>query len=463
MELRPYQRQALADLEGGGIYADPPGTGKTATVLSWLRERWEDGEVALIVTPKVVLDQWVEQAEVWFPELTIVLGTGTPGSRARAQEEAGRLSGEGTPTALLLNYEVVRSDWQRLIDLAPDYLVCDEAHRLKNRTAKVFKAMERIAKVSGDVMFMTGTPFRNDASEVWTLLKMLNPKDYKSYWSWVRRYYYTEHTNYGGQLWRPVEKITDLRPDMLDELREELRRVMVRRPLEELMPELPPVTEVKVPLTLSAAERKLYNEMVARGWIEAGNGELVITRNNDAARLVRLRQLTSEWSQLVEAEGMGTKGHAAKELVEDLAPEQVVVMTAYRATAYALAEALGGPESGVVTYTGATPQDERTEALRAFQGGQARILVGTLGALKEAVDGLQVAHHLILLDREWTPADNEQAIARLARQGQKLPVTVYHLYAKDTTDEVVAEACITKQAVTDLVIGRSMTTILEGF
>ena len=49
------------------------------------------------------------------------------------------------------------------------------------------------------------------------------------------------------------------------------------------------------------------------------------------------------------------------------------------------------------------------------------------------------------MEREWTPAKEEQIEARLHRNGQKNAVTAYYLVAKDTIDEVLDETVRSKR------------------
>lgn len=82
------------------------------------------------------------------------------------------------------------------------------------------------------------------------------------------------------------------------------------------------------------------------------------------------------------------------------------------------------------------------------------MLVGTHGAVGEGVDGLQVARHIVMYDRAWTPAANEQAIARIRRSGQSATkVNVVYIEAKGTIDQYVAEVVEGKQSVFDALVG----------
>lgn len=446
-ELRPYQEQAVAHLDRvrRGIYADAPGTGKTPATLQWLRDI--DNQPTggprrhLIVAPLPVLDHWVEEAAVWYPDLTMVVGAGTPTERADARVRASTAKGH---SVLLLHYEGLRIESKALSARsgAFDTLVCDEAHRLKGRSTLVTKAARLMARRVARVALLTGTPVMNRAEELWSLLNLLDPGEYTSFWRFVHTYFETEQRNYHTSP-RPVTIIGDVKPERLDDLRALVRPVMIQRTLDECLPNLAEAVEILHPATLTPAERKAYKALDKHSWLDLGGGK-ILQAENHLAKATRLRQMASDCGSVLST-GTGGKALAAIELCQGtLVAEQVVVLTAYKATARAIAEALGDE---AVIYTGDEDELARRRALSSFKAGKARVLVGTLATLGEGVDGLQVARYLVMVDRDWTPARNEQAIARLRRSGQGGTVVVYHVFAEGTIDEDVAQALAKKEEV----------------
>jgi SNF2 family DNA or RNA helicase len=88
-----------------------------------------------------------------------------------------------------------------------------------------------------------------------------------------------------------------------------------------------------------------------------------------------------------------------------------------------------------------------------FQAGERRVFVGTLATLSESVN-LQRASNAIFLDRHWNPATNVQAADRIYRIGQTKPVTITHLVARDTVDELrVLPALASKEALRRSIFG----------
>lgn len=441
-ELRPYQRDAVDFLHRSqrAIFAYAPGTGKTATVAAWLAD--EHAQRTLIVAPNgPVLEHWERESGRFWEFCWPVIGTGTPKNRAGSRDFI--VAGGCDDASLIINYELLRQDIDELIKIQWDAVVFDESHRLKNRKALVFKAAAKLARRTPRIVLVTGTPILNRADELWTSLHMLDPDRFKSFWRWAEYHFDVVSKRYRG---RPVREVGDLKKGHASMLRKELSACLLQRPISELLPDLPDVSETYLPVQLSSDERKAYDSMNEHFWM--AHGDQLTVAPNVVAKSLRLRQLVSDWSAFGEHE-LGAKANAAVSLVEDLEPEQVVIFAAFRETVNALHRAI--PES-VPYHGGMSPQD-RHRALHSFIDGHHRVLVGTLGTLAEGIDGLQVARHVIFLDRDWTPARNDQAVARLARSGQKSSVNVIHLFAEDTIDDVVADALRRKVDVIAAVLG----------
>lgn len=447
--LRKYQSSAAARLvlANGGILAFPPGTGKTATVAFALYHKFSIEKVAeprvLVVCPNgPVLAHWQHELHDWG-RLASVIGTGSPKQREAARElvESG-----GT---LILNYEIMQRDSDALAEIEWDAIIFDESHRLKNRKTLTFKAaLQIVGKRSPFVALVTGTPLLNRAEELWTSLKLLHPDDYRSFWKWAQSNFQINIRKYGG---RRVTEIGEILPGRVTYVRVVLHDVMIYRPLSELLPDLPTVQESDVHVELTTAERQHYETMRKETWMVDGQDELIIAPNVLAKQL-RLRQLASDWTAFGH-EGIGSKGKAAVALANELLEdgEQVVIFCGFRATAEAITREIG---ERALVYHGGVPGYVRESVLNMFKGKhEVNALVATIKTLGEGADGLQhAARHMIFVDRDWTPARNEQAIARLRRSGQENGVTVRHIVADDTIDQTVLEALKRKQAVVDAIV-----------
>ncbi len=438
--LRPYQEEALQTMlaSGRSIYADPVGTGKTPTTLASIRE----SRRSLILAPKVVLDHWIEEAAVWAPGTEMILGMGTPTQRSRAR---GALLAASGPAALVLSYESAKADINHLINAGFDTLVCDEAHRLKDRKTATFKECVKIARRVEQLRLVTGTPVLNRAEELWSLLHMIDPKSYTSFWRWAQLHFDIETTSFHGKLPRAIMLVGDLKPGHLEKVRAEIGACLIQRDLELLIPDMPELIETTIHVDLSPGERKAYTELQRRHWTRMGEEQRFLQTSNEVSRITRLRQIASDWGVL-GGEGHGSKVKATLALAKELmASGPVMIVTAFVPTAEVIAK-----ELGTWAVTGEMKDDVRARVKAQFLAGEHQAFVGTLGVLREGIDGLQsVCSTAILVDRDWTPARNEQTLGRLRRLGQKSVVNAYHIVARDTTDELVDTALEHKLSVTE--------------
>ena len=438
--LRPYQRLAVdfGMVARRWILADAPGAGKTATALAWMEA--VQARRTLIVAPLQVLRHWEAQAATFAPDTLVVVGTGTATQRASARRATEFPRGRGA-TALVINYEAMRIDIDRLVKMGFDTVIFDEAHRLKNRATVQRKCAAKLARRSLYLCLATATPVLNSADELWSPLALIDHGKYPSYWRWAQERFTIETPTYGYSL-KPVLKIGPLLPGAAETIKGELAGKIIQRTLRDVLPGMSDPIQTVLSVDLSPAERKAYDQLMKHKWFEL-DGEVTST-TNVVSRQTRARQLTSDWGTIQATLDVGAKAAAAIELYKDLAPEKVVILTAFRATAQRIAAATDG-----ALYMGGMSAAERHEAVEAFRSGRSRAFVGTLQAVGEGLDGLQVARHMILVDRSWVPATNDQAIGRLQRSGQAGIVQVTHLVASNTIDETVAQALVAKRDVID--------------
>lgn len=444
--LRPYQQEAIDFLTANkrALLALPPGVGKTATIAGWLAGSPSQTGPLLVVCPNgPVLGHWHNEMWKWG-RIYSFTATGDKKKRQAAVENAmRRVRMDEGATAVITNYECMRNDIDALLEIPWSAVVFDESHRLKNRKSLVFKAAGKLARRAEHVALVTGTPILNSADELWTSLHMLRPDRYKSFWRWAEHHFDVVDARYRG---RRVREIGDLKLGHDTMLRQELEKVLISKPLSLILPDLPAVTETYLSVNLSSAERQMHDDMSKNFWMEHG-GQLV-TAPTKITQSLRLRQLASDWTAF-GGEGLGAKAKAAVDLVNDLGDEQVVIFCSFRSTVDAICGALG---PSAAPFHGGLSAFDRQLGLETFATGMARVIVGTFGVMSEGIDGMQVARNAIFVDRDWVPARNEQAVARLQRSGQRSAVNVTHLVATDTIDDVVAEALRRKRSVIKAVL-----------
>ena len=174
-ELREYQREGLGWLQFlrefnfGGCLADDMGLGKTIQVLALLQTRRlakrQQHKPSLVVVPKSLIFNWLEEAERFTPNLRVANYTG--GDRGAHLDQLDECD------LLLTTYGILRRDIVRLKEIEFDYAILDESQAIKNHNSQAAKA-SRLLKAE-QRLAMTGTPVENHLGELWSLFEFLNP------------------------------------------------------------------------------------------------------------------------------------------------------------------------------------------------------------------------------------------------------------------------------------------------
>src|SRR6185369_14223114 len=141
---------------------------------------------------------------------------------------------------------VLRLDAEKLAAEAWDAVVLDEAQAIKNeasqtaRSAFGLRAPFRVA--------LSGTPVENRLEELWSVMNFANPGLLGGRSSFQDRY---------------AGPIAGGDPAAAGRLRAKIRPVVLRRLKRDVLPELPPRTDVVLQVELEEAERLVYDTVRA--------------------------------------------------------------------------------------------------------------------------------------------------------------------------------------------------------
>jgi SNF2 family DNA or RNA helicase len=383
------------------------GLGKTSQAILAAKGK------TLIIAPAMLVGVWRNEIDAWRPGFEATI---TSYSRICARN--------GSTT----------NPWPRIEYQRPwDTIICDEAHYLKNRQAKWTRATRTVIGNTPNVYLLTGTPIPNWAYELFVLLQILHPKDnrFTSYWRWINKWFSLWKSPWGGQ-----KVIGLIHGETWDSFYKgnDLDTLMLRRLRDEVLPELPPLTEQVVEVDMTPAQRKAYNELKRdyATWIEETQTEISVW--NDGGRTTKLDKLTTGLeTEDPQAHGSGKLDMVA-ELINDMSDSPLVFFCHYRNTATAtlrLAEKAGKRARLIF---GGVPMKERTKVISEFQNGGIDVLVGTIDTIGEGIT-LTRSSICVFIEHSWRPSQNEQAMRRLHRIGQTRPVSVIRLITKNSLDQ----------------------------
>ena len=440
--LRKYQRVGVNFMVHGcrTLMCDEMGLGKSAeTIVAVETTRFH--RRMLVVCPNSIKYQWEEEILKWTQydqPITVI--------EWKKREEQLASYEEGW---LILNYHNFRSDpvfrslgyW--------DWVIFDEAHKLKNRKSKTFAAAKALK--SKRMALLTGTPTGNDVSEVWALLHLLDPTRYTSFWRFFEMYvdYYQDY--FGSR------KIFGVRNPEL--LRRELSTRMIQRKKEEVIPELPAKIHQTVPVQMTKTQKRTYDRMAKEAAILMTSGEL-LTAVNQMAVLMRLRQILSTTANFDLPDHSG-KLDAAVELIQN-AGKKVIVFTVFRKTVMAVLRRLDVAGIKSVRIMGGVSAEDRELAKQAINTSDTQVLVCTIksGGLGLNLQGASVG---IFVEKEWNPIDQAQAEDRMHRIGQTETVHIISLICQGTVDETVERLLAKKQRMTDEILKETLFSELRKY
>ena len=432
--LRPYQVDGhawlarLAAWGAGGCLADDMGLGKTVQAIALLLDRAKRGP-AIVLAPTSVALNWVDELKKFAPSLrAIVYG--------QAADRGKTLAALGAGDILIASYGLLQRDHAALAAVRFATLVADEAQALKNPRTERAKAARALA--ADFRIALSGTPLENHLGELWSLFALVFPGLLGS-WEQFR-------TRFAS----PIEK--NQNTDASAALARVIKPFLLRRTKQEVAPELPPRTEIHVPVALSTAEAELYED--ARLAAVARLGKLVPKdaeqrRFEVLAALTRLRLLASHPKLYDQSSSVASsKMQRLLELVAELRSEghRALVFSQFTSHLGLVRAVLEAAGVALLYLDGATPARERARLIDRFQHGEADVFLISLKAGGTGIN-LTGADYVIHLDPWWNPAVEDQATDRAHRIGQDKPVTVYRLIARDTVEEKILAMHGTKRAL----------------
>jgi len=447
-ELRSYQAEALSwlrflDTTGlGGCLALDMGLGKTPTILAHLTDR-RDGAPALVIAPPAVVGNWASEAARFTPDLKVVVHHGA--SRADSHEideEVARAD------VVITTYATAVRDIDDLERITWGRIVLDEAQAIKNPANDTAQQLRRLEAHSR--LALTGTPIENGLGDLWAILDFTNPGLVGS------RPQFIASLSGNGENGR-AQGESALRA---------LNGILVfRRTKSEpaIAAELPDRIDELDHCSMSPEQIGLYqavlDSLVTGAATESGADA---RKGQVLAAITALKQICNHPVAYRDDDGPleGRSGKLARleEIIEQVydSGERVLVFTHFAEWGQKLADHLTKRfDIPVGCYHGGLSRGARDQLISEFQaleGPGALVL-----SLKAGGTGLNLtnANHVVLYDRWWNPAVEDQARDRAWRIGQTKTVIAHRLVCPGTVDERVEEVVAGKRHIADLVLPKS--------
>lgn len=428
-----------------GMCADKRGLGKTLTGILW--RHFVGSRKTLYLAPSKLALQAHRMLEKWDGENGMSLVNLT-GQGKHTRDTLFKIIEKATDVVVLLNYESWRRDKSvltKLVNCNFDALITDEIHNAKESNKLVAQGLRALAPEIEYMLELTGTPILNRPTEVWAPLNLLYPEIFPNPNAFKRDFLWGEQWSYDGK-----EKLAKI-----------IAPFFVARDRDDVGIQIPPPDIITYPLTLEnhPEQERAYKLLVKRALVELKEqqfpminilekinrqrqmiswppGMTLYNRDPETKELISTHRFTEVQESVLVDFGVDTIG----ELVEE--GERVILFNNFTDTLHEIKRRL---HCKTALYIGATPDWERNIIERDFDLETAPkhnprydVLLATYKTVGEGLN-LNAARHAILLDREWNPGREDQAIGRIDRLNSTDRATVHIPEVENTIMEFIRD------------------------
>ncbi|OQV11664.1 SWI/SNF-related matrix-associated actin-dependent regulator of chromatin subfamily A member 5 [Hypsibius exemplaris] len=454
-EMRDYQIRGLNWLLGlnehgiNGILADEMGLGKTLQTISLLgfmvvvrRERPH-----VVVAPKSTLRNWMAEFKRWCPEIRAIELIGTHEERDKIIKEVLHAPGDNFDVCVT-SYEMILRERAALKRIHFQYLVIDEAHRIKNENSKLSEFVRELHCTNR--LLLTGTPLQNNLHELWALLNFLLPDLFTSaedFDAWFNT------NNCMGD------------DSLVKRLHGVLRPFLLRRIKADVEKKLLPKRETKIFVGLSAVQRELYTKLLMKdlNLLNSSSGEKVQLLNI----LMQLRKCCNH-PYLFDGIEPGPPYTTDKHLVDTcgkmvvldkLLPKvqaqgsRVLIFSQMTRQLDILEDYCGWRGYNYCRLDGNTPHELRESQIDEYNAPNSSKFIFLLSTRAGGLGiNLATADVVIMYDSDWNPQVDLQAMDRAHRIGQLKEVRVFRMITENTVEERIVERADKKLHLDRIVI-----------
>eukprot|EP00656_Telonema_subtile_P004043 TRINITY_DN11839_c0_g1_i3.p1 TRINITY_DN11839_c0_g1~~TRINITY_DN11839_c0_g1_i3.p1 ORF type:complete len:1114 (+),score=301.85 TRINITY_DN11839_c0_g1_i3:290-3631(+) len=427
--MREYQLMGLQWMASlynnglNGILADEMGLGKTIQTVSLLAYLWEQkhnkGPFLCIVPLTTLHNNWKTELAKWVPQLHVTVYEGKPDDRKRIRET--RLDTMNF-NVLLTTFEYAMLDKRHLKKIEWEYIIVDEAHRLKNPKCKLSRDLNKYYN-SKRRLALTGTPLQNDLQEVWALLNFLSPAIFNS----IETFDQWFNKPFAGTAGEKMEMTEEEKLLIVERLHKVLRPFILRREKSQVESQLPSKMELVIKVRMSAMQKAMYTRIEKTGKLNGRSMQNHIMQLRKVCNHPYLQEDSYHINEdLIRASGK-------VELMDRLLPK--MQKAGHRILMFSQMTQMIDIMEDYFRYRGFkhmrldgnTDTHTRERLLKTFNTDFSYFIfilstkAGGLGL------NLQSADTVIIFDSDWNPQMDLQAMARAHRIGQKKQVLVLRL------------------------------------
>ncbi|MFD2209158.1 DEAD/DEAH box helicase [Virgibacillus halophilus] len=433
--------QVIEKMHGRAILADEVGLGKTIEAGLILKEYMVRGLVkkALILVPASLVSQWANELNQKFYIPAIA-------HRKNYAWESIDIMISSIDTAKRSPHR------EAILDIDYDFILIDEAHKLKNHQTKNYEFVRALKKKY--CLLLTATPVQNRLIEIFNLVSILKPGHLGNYDDFVKKY---------------GKNRNQLKRDEL--LKQLVQQVMVRHTRKNTNSATSDIKRYiqTIWVDFSKEEKRVYKQLENLASNLAAFTKITLLREICSSReacylslkkLADKNQPTDEINQIIESIStlpQHSKAEKVVSLLKEHQDEKMIIFTEYRATQVYLQWYLKQHGITSVPYRGGFKGGKKDWMRQLFKN-HAQVLIAT-EAGGEGIN-LQFCNLMINFDLPWNPMRLEQRIGRIHRYGQEKDVRIYNFAIRETVEEHIMKLLYEKLHLFERVIGQ-LDHILE--
>ncbi len=390
-----------------------------------------------------------------------------------------------------MSYETLRLNVEELRDTPVGLLLCDEGHRLKNGESQTFTALNGL-NVQKRVI-LSGTPIQNDLSEYFSLLNFANPN------------YLGTRNDFRKKYELPILRGRDADgsdadrrkgDECLAELLTLVNKFIIRRTNDILSKYLPVKYEHVVFCNLGKFQKDLYTYFIESPDIKSllrGKGSQPLKAIGLLKKLCNHPDLLNLAEDLPGSERFFPSDYVPKDArgrdrevkswysgkmmvldrlvlstahpsvsltfcsmlarIRQDTNDKIVLISNYTQTLDIFEKLCRHQKYGCLRLDGTMNVNKRQKLVDKFNDPEGEEFVFLLSS-KAGGCGLNLigANRLVLFDPDWNPAADQQALARVWRDGQKKDCFVYRFIATGTIEEKIFQRQSHKQSLSSCVV-----------
>ena len=457
-KLRPYQIDGVKWLLKnhnfglGACLADDMGLGKTLQTLALLvniqdnlKSETEDSQVdlfsivtqkteslkALVVAPSSLVFNWYNESRKFTPHFRRIQYIGNDRKLLAKKLDKYDL--------IFTSYNIIARDIDIFEKYEFNYLIIDESQQIKNKDSKIFKAINVIN--TKNKISLSGTPIENSLNDLWSQMQFINPDilgDFKFFTSYFKI---------------PIEK--NQKQDRIIELRNIVNPFILRRTKEQVLNDLPELSEQIIYCEMEDDQEKTYESEKSKARNELLKIDFAKNRINVLNVLMKLRQISNHLNLINENnESESGKFLVVTNYIQTLlqSNQKILIFSSFVKHLEIYENWATTNKISFSKLTGATKIADREAQINRFNNEVDNKIFFI--SLKSGGVGLNLtsASFVLLLDPWWNPFAEKQAIARAHRIGQTNKVHAVRFISKNTVEEKIILLQEKKKLLSDSIL-----------